>query len=129
LALDRFNMSDGHLPYAKPGDFSPEDRHWLRLMAKMLHSTQKESAALAAAAAGAGSAAAGAGSKGSKGAESSGSSAGAGAFSAALLVTEQDVLDVMFTVKVREGMDAVMVSVSVKFLWAWDSVGFITAWM
>jgi hypothetical protein len=97
-------MTNGKLPHAQPGDFNPQDRHWLKLMAKMLRSTQQESAALAAAAA-----AAGVGTKGVKGGEGS-SSSGAGAFSAALLVTEQDVLDVMFTVKVREGMDAVMVS-------------------
>lgn len=97
LALDRFNMTDAKLPHAQPGDFTPEDRHWLKLMARMLAATQQQSAA----------AAAGVGPKGVKGGEGG---SGAGAFSAALLVSEQDVLDVMFTVKVREGMDAVMVS-------------------
>lgn len=95
LALDRFNMTDGKLPQAKPSDFSDQDRHWLKLMAKMLRGTQRESAALAGAAA-----------KGGK-AQDKGN---AGAVSAVLLVGEQDVLDVMFTMKVRDGMDAVMVS-------------------
>lgn len=93
LAVDRFNMTEGKLPHAKPTDFSDHDRHWLKLMAKMLTGTQKDAAAAAAAKGGSGKA-----------------GKAAAAFSATLLVTEQDVLDAMFTVKVREGMDAIMVS-------------------
>lgn len=95
LALDRFNMGEGRLPQAQPADFTDQDRHWLKLMAKMLRATQRESAAAAAAAA-----------KGGK-VDKAG---GAASVSAVLLVTEQDVLDAMFSVKVRDGMDAVMVS-------------------
>jgi len=94
LALDRFNMTDGKLPHAKPSDFADQDRHWLKLMAKMLGATQREAAAVAAAAA----------------QGSSDKASTAAAFSATLLVTEQDVLDALFTVKVRDGMDVVMVS-------------------
>lgn len=92
LALDRFNMTDGKLPHAKPSDFADQDRHWLKLMAKMLGATQREAAAVAAAAA----------------QGSSDKASTAAAFSATLLVTEQDVLDALFTVKVRDGMDVVM---------------------
>jgi hypothetical protein len=95
LALDRFNMTDGKLPHATPSNLTDQDRHWLKLIAKMLRTAQRESAAVAAAAAKSGKA------------PKDGS---ATAFSATLMVTEQDVLDALFTVKVREGMDAVMVS-------------------
>lgn len=96
LALDRFNMTDGKLPHATPSNLTDQDRHWLKLMAKMLRTAQRESAAAGAAAA----------AKGGKAPKD----ASATAFSATLMVTEQDVLDALFTVKVREGMDAVMVS-------------------
>lgn len=97
-------MTDGKLPHAAASQFTGQDRQWLKLMAKMLRSAQRESAAVAAAAA--------AGKGGSSASKAAAGGAGAGAaFSATLLVTEQDVLDALFTVKVREGMDAVMVSV------------------
>lgn len=77
-------------------------------MATMLTATQREAAAAVGAAAAAGAAKS---SKGSSSKSDAGSSSKAvGAFSAELLVTEQDVLDVMFTVKVRQGMDGAMVS-------------------
>lgn len=104
LALDRFNMTDGKLPHASASQFTGQDRQWLKLMAKMLRAAQRESAAVAAAA-GKG------GSSSSKAAGGGAGGGGAAAFSAMLLVTEQDVLDALFTVKIREGMDAVMVSV------------------
>jgi hypothetical protein len=103
LALDRFNMSDGKLPHASASQFTGQDRQWLKLMAKMLRAAQRESAAAAAAG--------GKGAGGAKAAAGGGGGAGGAAFSATLLVTEQDVLDALFTVKVREGMDTVMVSV------------------
>lgn len=105
LALDRFNMTDGKLPHASASQFTGQDRQWLKLMAKMLRAAQRESAAVAAAA--------GKGGSSSSKAAGGGTGGGAAAFSATLLVTEQDVLDALFTVKVREGMDAVMVSVCV----------------
>lgn len=104
LALDRFNMTDGKLPHATPSNFTDQDRHWLKVMAKMLRAAQRESAAVVAAA-----------EKGRK-VDKAGNAA---AFSATMLVTEQDVLDAMFTLKVREGMDAVMVSVLRLILFVW----------